>query len=69
MVGWGGDQRNQQERKQQMKNKKDNWFDSHMIIMGDSLSEKDREFIKDSIIKKCTTPVTKLGGKKKKATP
>ena len=49
-----------------MKNKKDNWFDTHMIITGDGLSEKDKEFIKETIIKKCTTPVNKLGGNKKR---
>ncbi len=49
-----------------MKPKKDNWFDSHIVIMGDSLTEKDKKAIKDSIVKKCTTPVTKLGRPKKK---
>ena len=48
-----------------MKNNKDNWFDSHIIIEGDSLSEKDKQSIKETIIKKCTTPIAKLGGKKK----
>jgi len=49
-----------------MKSKKDNWFDSHIVIMGDSLTEKDKKAIKESIVKKCTTPVTKLGRPKRK---
>ena len=44
---------------------KDNWFDSHVIIMGDGITEDDKQFIKKTIIKKCTKPVTKLGSKKK----
>ena len=31
-----------------------------MVIMGDGLSEKDKKAIKETIVKKCTTPVAKL---------
>ena len=50
-------------KKRKTKTKKDNWFDSHVVIMGVGFSEKDKEFIKQTIIKKCAAPIAKLGGK------
>jgi hypothetical protein len=49
--------------KRKIKTKKDNWFDSHVVIMGVGFSEKDKEFIKQTIIKKCAAPIAKLGEK------
>jgi hypothetical protein len=40
--------------------KKTDWFDSHVIIAGPGLSGKDKEFIKDTIKKKCAKPIAKL---------
>tara|TARA_R110000824_G_scaffold300561_2_gene488592 strand:+ start:397 stop:558 length:162 start_codon:yes stop_codon:yes gene_type:complete len=49
-----------------MKENKSNWFDDHLIIEGIGLSEKSKRAIKDSIIKKCAGPISKLDRKKKK---
>ena len=48
------------------KTKKKDWFDSHVIIEGIGLSKKDKEFVKDTIKKKCAKPIAKLkkGGNK-----
>ena len=39
---------------------KNDWFDSHLIITGPGLSAEDRQFIKDTIRKKCAKPIAKL---------
>jgi len=42
------------------KKTKSDWFDSHVIITGPSLSAKDKRFIKDTLRKKCAEPIAKL---------
>ena len=53
-------------KKRKTKTKKDNWFDSRVVIMGAGFSEKDEERIKQTIIKKCAAPIAKLGVKEER---